>query len=507
MLLILSPSSAKSPNVRNEIAFALDEQKIIIPILYQDCAVPLQLRGIHYVDFRTDYARGLTALLRNLGVKPREQIPVASDIAKQSQAASALEAQRSKPPSQQTQAEVRDQPQRIVFDGSSPRSKNRTVKVDEIQQEERPQPKAVSRPEPRRRSLARFTARLLWLLPLFILGYLLWLFPPWPARGELLTIHDRDGVFSVAWSPDGKRLATGSGAGAKIWDSATGNKLLTLGNGARISHVAWSPDGKRLATGGKGIGIWDLKTGKELVSVPSSQGSVWSLAWRPDGQQLAAAYENGPVRILDPGTGRQLFTMLDEFFSFCTIAWRPDGMRLAIGSGRSSNEFIGVWDLGTGQKVFSLSYYGSEDMAWSPDGKKLAAVDPVQGDILDAETGKSLLNLHDEYPETVSWSPDGSRLATASDVAPIRVLDASSGRRLIAFWPDHQTYHHDEYVQSLAWSPDGQLLATAMENKVKVWKTPFDPSLSFLHALPSATRRTTSPWLFYAVLITALLPG
>src|SRR5271165_6107762 len=69
MLLILTAASVKSKKVRNEIAFALDEQKTIIPVLYQDCMVPLQLRRIQHIDFRTDYARGLKALLKTLGVE------------------------------------------------------------------------------------------------------------------------------------------------------------------------------------------------------------------------------------------------------------------------------------------------------------------------------------------------------------------------------------------------------------------------------------------------------
>jgi len=71
MLLILSPASVKSRHVRNEISFALDENKTIIPVLYRDCTVPLQLRRIHYVDLRADYSRGLTALLRTLAGEQR----------------------------------------------------------------------------------------------------------------------------------------------------------------------------------------------------------------------------------------------------------------------------------------------------------------------------------------------------------------------------------------------------------------------------------------------------
>ena len=72
MLLILSPASAKSVNVRNEVRFALDEGKAIVPVLYKDCAVPLDLRRIQHVDFRKDYSKGFAALLRHLKVGPSE---------------------------------------------------------------------------------------------------------------------------------------------------------------------------------------------------------------------------------------------------------------------------------------------------------------------------------------------------------------------------------------------------------------------------------------------------
>ena len=87
VLLILSPSSVTSRNVRNEITFALDEKKTIIPVLYQDCTVPLQLRRVQYVDFRTDYSRGLKVLLRTLDVEDLQAVSgepiVATDVSRQ----------------------------------------------------------------------------------------------------------------------------------------------------------------------------------------------------------------------------------------------------------------------------------------------------------------------------------------------------------------------------------------------------------------------------------------
>ncbi len=71
LLLILSPSSVSSTNVEDEVAFALEEHKTVIPVFYRDCKVPFQLRPLQYVDFRTDYDRGLKALLGTLGAEPQ----------------------------------------------------------------------------------------------------------------------------------------------------------------------------------------------------------------------------------------------------------------------------------------------------------------------------------------------------------------------------------------------------------------------------------------------------
>lgn len=73
VLVVLSPSSVESPNVQDEIAFALEEKKTVIPVFYRDCRVPLQLRGFHYADFRADYTRSLKALLKTLGIRQQAE--------------------------------------------------------------------------------------------------------------------------------------------------------------------------------------------------------------------------------------------------------------------------------------------------------------------------------------------------------------------------------------------------------------------------------------------------
>ena len=122
-------------------------------------------------------------------------------------------------------------------------------------------------------------------------------------HGEDLGLRDRQGLFalkghagpvrSVAFSPDGQRLASGSDdQTVKIWDTATGKELFALkGHAGAVNSVAFSPDGQRLASGSsdKTVKIWDSATGKELFALKGHAGGVPSVAFSPDGQRLASA--------------------------------------------------------------------------------------------------------------------------------------------------------------------------------------------------------------------------
>ena len=170
----------------------------------------------------------------------------------------------------------------------------------------------------------------------------------------------------VAFSPDGKRLATRArsdqGPAVKMWDAQTGQELTTLHTGA-VTSVAFSPDGKRLACGsttwdstkrayGAGeVKVWDVQTGRELLVLKGHTGWV-SVAYSPDGKRLASAGQ------------------------------KPDGKPLA-GAGQKSGPAavvgeVKVWDAETGQEVFTVEapayYRQTETVAYSPDGKRLIHV-------------------------------------------------------------------------------------------------------------------------------------
>ena len=127
-----------------------------------------------------------------------------------------------------------------------------------------------------------------------------------------------DSVFSVAWSLDGKQLASGSGGNTlTIWDVATGNPQATLNAAPYVSgaaalrgtndapqvySVAWSPDGKQLASltaGSTRISLWDLANPNPPAILRGHAGVVFGVAWSPDGKQVASGSDDVTIIVWD----------------------------------------------------------------------------------------------------------------------------------------------------------------------------------------------------------------
>jgi WD40 repeat protein len=182
----------------------------------------------------------------------------------------------------------------------------------------------------------------------------------------------------VTLSPDGKRLAFGKGiwddakkayvAGeVKVCDAQTGRELLTCkGHTAPVTSVAFSPDGKRLASGSqdKTVKVWDAQTAQELLTCKEHTNPVLSVVFSPDGKRLAGAggERRGPgeVKVWDAQTGQELLSFEGGARS---VAFSPDGKRLVSGSK--------VWDAETGRELLTLKG-GGGGVTFSPDGKRLA---------------------------------------------------------------------------------------------------------------------------------------
>jgi WD40 repeat protein/energy-coupling factor transporter ATP-binding protein EcfA2 len=298
---------------------------------------------------------------------------------------------------------------------------------------------------------------------------------------ELMTLREHtDKVLSVAFSSDGRRLATGGDdQTAKVWDAGTGKVLVTLqlakrrnvdetGFKAKVESVAFSPDGRRLATGSddKTATIWDTKTGEDLITLHGHENRIESVAFSPDGRHLATASWDNTAKIWDVETGQMLMTLRGSETQVESVAFSPDGRRLATGN---DNKTAKIWDAETGGEELMTLREGQwiTSLVFSPDGRRLATgSDDNTAKIWDAVTGKELITLrgHTNWVFAVAFSPDGRRLATASYDNTAQIWDAETGKELMTL------RGHEDAVTSVAFSPDGRRLATASADKTaKIW--------------------------------------
>jgi WD40 repeat protein len=279
------------------------------------------------------------------------------------------------------------------------------------------------------------------------------------ARSTLLG-HER-AVTSLAWSPDGSKIATASEDDTvKVWDVAGGRKPLTLrGHKKSVTSVAWSPDGSKLASASEDytVKVWEAASGRELQPLKGHQDAVTSVAWSPDGSKLATTSSDQTVKVWEGRSGRELLTVKSGIAFLC-IAWSPDGTRLVTGNSGGAR----FWDAGSGQPLPPLRGGGPvTGVAWSPDGKQVAAVGPAGTGVWDVDSKQNVLRL--DPATVVAWSPHANQLAMATDNTA-GVWDVSTGKELLTL------RGHQALVSAVAWSPDGSMLATASADKTaKVW--------------------------------------
>jgi WD40 repeat protein len=186
---------------------------------------------------------------------------------------------------------------------------------------------------------------------------------------ELVESGGQASVISIAFSPDGHTLASGSDdLTIKLWDPASGQELRTLeGHSAWVSCLAFSPDSRILASGGDDytVRLWDVGSGRPLHTMNEHTDRVMSVAFSPNGRILASAGDDGMIMLWDVASGRKL-RMLPVYAPVSFLAFRPDGATLVSGS---ANAVI-LWDTATGTEVaaiFALDQ-GAHWLVASPDG-------------------------------------------------------------------------------------------------------------------------------------------
>ena len=265
-------------------------------------------------------------------------------------------------------------------------------------------------------------------------------------------------VSALAFSPDGRYLATGSvDQTARVVETTTGKELLRLTHEKAVSRLAFSPDGRYLATGSwdNTARVVETTTGKELLRV-THEDAVYALAFSPDGRYLATGSWDNTARVVETTTGKELLRVRHEEDVYA-VAFSPDGRYLATGSGDRTARVV---ETTTGKELIRVAHRGAVvALAFSPDGRYLAT---GSGDktarVVETLTGKELLRVtHEGAVVAVAFSPDGRYLATGSRGKTARVVEPTTGKELL------RVTHADD-VYAVAFSPDGRYLATGSQD-------------------------------------------
>jgi WD40 repeat protein len=290
-----------------------------------------------------------------------------------------------------------------------------------------------------------------------------------------------EGIDALSFSADGKTLASVGRDSVKLWNRATNGNIVTIkAEDPKESipylwgTVAFSPDGKKLAIGGAydKVKLWDVATQKStLLRDHKRQLAEPWVMFSPDGQALVTGVQcHGYISLFDVATGRTKATFGAGYY-LVAMALNPDGKTLVTASAWDEIKF---WDVATGKNTNARktsAEFPNAAAAFSRDCKILVTMSDMDGDIKlwEVATGKERATLkgHAARVRSVAFSADGEILASGDKDGTIKLWTVTGGKELATLKA------HTSAVQCIAFSEDSEVLASGSTDKtIKLWNTP-----------------------------------
>ncbi|NJM71302.1 MAG: protein kinase [Scytonema sp. RU_4_4] len=291
-------------------------------------------------------------------------------------------------------------------------------------------------------------------------------------------------VTSVAVSSASNRLTLASGSfdtTLKLWNLSTGKEIITIeGNAGSVYSVATSPDGRTVASanGNNTIKLWNLSTGQEIHTLYGHSSSVESVAISPDSKMLASASFDGSIKLWELPSGNEIATLKKHSSPVKSLAFGPNGQTLASGS---EDKTIKLWNLKNKQviRVFKGHSQPIRSVAISPILSDSPLSKGGLGGILASSSADDTIKLwniatgqeiytfvgHSYSVNSVAFTSDGKILASGSSDHTIKLWDVTTKREI------RTLKGHSKEVTSLAFSPNGNTLVSGCaDGTINIWR-------------------------------------
>lgn len=304
-------------------------------------------------------------------------------------------------------------------------------------------------------------------------------------QGLIFTGHLAS-VNALAWSPDGKFIASASDdTFVQVFEAATGmRRLIYRGHTEEVAAVAWSPTGQLIASAGQDrtVQIWKAASGgAPLYNYKGHADRVNSVAWSAHEQVLVSGSDDKSVQVWQSGNGARLFTLLGHTAGVLCVGWQPNASSVASGSWDGTLRDWATVQHGdhfkSGDQIFNYGGHGATEvyaLAWSPDSTFIASAGADQtvqishgGDGTPAPPFFTDHRRQDHINRVlaVSWSPDGTSIASGDEDGNVYVWNAADRKTLFRYTG------HQGAVNAVAWSPDGKFIASgSADTTVQVWQ-------------------------------------